>query len=441
MRTLRWILPIVLVGSMLSAVAQANVQLQRRQRAANEFHDGVLLLHANSTLDLIVDGFHQDPYFYYFTGLENTIGAILVIDGKTGESWLFLPSNQPYSKRGLQPDVLPGAETAKRLGIEHVVDWAELESFLASRAAVSANLFYVADTSKRPELPDNLLNSKALEAPAWLQMILQRWPALSATEVSRRVDGLMEVQSVDEIAALRRAAKATVAAYLAGMRAIRPNVSQRAVEVAVIDTCWNEGAHGGAFWPWAMAGENAVFPRPFFSEARYDHLNRAMLSGELVRLDVGCEWDHYQGDLGRTVPVSGHYDDAQRETWKIFVAAYQAGAKMLRAGVTVDQVFEAWQKELVSHRASAKSAMAQHAIDSWSDRKNVPFWQVHTTNMVAAFPSVPLRDGITINFEPIASVDGQGFFLEDMYRITKDGAELLTPGVPYSAEEIEATMR
>ena len=61
--------------------------------------------------------------------------------------------------------------------------------------------------------------------------------------------------------------------------------------------------------------------------------------------------------------------------------------------------------------------------------------------MVAAYPSVPLRDGITINFEPIASVDGQGFFLEDMYRITKDGAELLTLGVPYSAEEIEATMR
>jgi len=201
---------------MLSAVAQANVQLQRRQRAANEFHDGVLLLHANSTLDLIVDGFHQDPYFYYFTGLENTIGAILVIDGKGGESWLFLPPNQPYSKRGLQPDVLPGAQAAKRLGIDHVVDWAELESFLASRAALSANLYYAADTSKRPELPDNLLNSKAREAPSWLQMILQRWPALSATEVSRRVDGLMEAQSVDEMAALRGAAKPTVAAYMAG---------------------------------------------------------------------------------------------------------------------------------------------------------------------------------------------------------------------------------
>jgi Xaa-Pro aminopeptidase len=145
--------------------------------------------------------------------------------------------------------------------------------------------------------------------------------------------------------------------------------------------------------------------------------------------------------LGRTVPVSGHYADDQRETWNIFVAAYLSGAKALREGVSVDQVFEAWRKELVSHRAAAKSQLAQHAIDTWSDRKNVPFWQVHTTNLVAAYPSGPLRAGSTINFEPISSVDGQGFFLEDTYLITKDGAELLTPGVPYSAEDIEAAMR
>jgi Xaa-Pro aminopeptidase len=49
--------------------------------------------------------------------------------------------------------------------------------------------------------------------------------------------------------------------------------------------------------------------------------------------------------------------------------------------------------------------------------------------------------GVTVNFEPIASIEGQGFFIEDMYLIKKDGAELLTPGVPYSADEIESVMR
>jgi hypothetical protein len=205
----------------------------------------------------------------------------------------------------------------------------------------------------------------------------------------------MEVQSADEIVALRSAARTTVTAVMAGMRAIRPGASQRSVEAVVENTCWNSGAHGGSFWPWAMAGENAVFARPFFSIARYDHLNRIMRPGE---------------------------------TWNSFVAAYRAGVQALRGGVTVDQVFDVWKKELIGDRAAAKTALAQHAIDSRADRRYVPFWQVHTTNLTAAYPSGALHPGTTINFEPIAAVDGQGFFLDDMYLITKDSTALLTPG-------------
>lgn len=399
------------------------------------------MLHASSRLDVVGDGFRQDPYFYYFTGLENTVGAVLAINGKSGESWLFLPSNPAHSTYGLQPEVRPGAEEEKRLGIEHIVDWKELENFLANRAAQGTVLYYSAGWNEFPEMPGQLLSAKSPKAPLWLQVILQKWPALEVKDGTRQVEALMEVQSEGEAAALRNAAKTTIAVLMAGMKAIRPNVSQRSVEAVVNQTCWSQGAHGPSFWPWAMAGENAVFPRPFFSDARYDHLDRTMLAGELVRLDVGCEWEHYLGDLGRTVPVSGHYDDAQRELWTIFVAAYRAGAKALREGVTEDQVFEVWQTELVSHRASAKSALAQHAIDSWSDRKNVPFWEIHATNLIFDYVSTHLRAGMTINFEPIASVDGQGFFLEDMYLIKKGGAELLTTGVPYSADEIERAMR
>jgi Xaa-Pro aminopeptidase len=441
MRVRGLILAIVFIGSTSSAKAENTVVHERRQRAAAAFRDGILLLHASSELSLSSDGFRQDPIFYYFTGLGNTVGAMLAIDGRAGESWLFLPSKPPFAEIGLQPEVRPGPEAAKRLAMEHVVDWSELEVFLASHVSQAPPLFYGDDPSKFYELPANLLSPKSPGAPIWLQIILQRWPTFEAKEAGQRIQALMAVQSAEETAALRSAAKATVTAVLAGMRAIRPGVSQRSVESVVESTCWKAGAHGSSFWPWAIAGDNAVFPRPFTSLARYDHLNLDMPLGDLVRLDVGCEQDHYIGDLGRTVPVSGHYNDDQRETWNIFVAAYHAGVLVLCDGATVDQVFEAWRTELLRHRSKAKTRLAQHAIDSWSDRKNVPYWQVHTTNLIAAYPVGPLRLGTTINFEPIASVDGQGFFLEDMYLITKDGAELLTPGVPYSAEEIEAAMR
>jgi Xaa-Pro aminopeptidase len=52
-----------------------------------------------------------------------------------------------------------------------------------------------------------------------------------------------------------------------------------------------------------------------------------------------------------------------------------------------------------------------------------------------------LKAGMIIEFEPMFELDGQGYYLEDMILITPDGHEVLTPGLPYTAEEIEAAMR
>lgn len=443
MRKTFWVVALLLISATHVFPADQSQLHERRQRAANAFHDGILLVHAAAPGDFTSDGFRQDPIFYYFTGLENTLDALLAIDGPSGESWLFLPSSPPgpFSSFGLQPEVLPGSGTAKQLGIEHVVEWSELESFLAKRASSPSPLYFAPGISSGLDLPANLTGRKALGVPLWGLMIQQKWPSFELREARDKVYELLEVQTAGEISSVRAAAKATVTAVMAGIRAIRPNRSQRSVEAEVEGACWNAGAHGVSFWPWAMAGENAVFPRPFLSVARYDHLNSIMRAGDLVRLDVGCESDHYQGDLGRTVPVSGRFSEDQRETWNIFVAAYHAGCKTLREGVTVDQVFDAWRTELLSHRSSAKTPLARHAIESWSKKENVPYWQVHTMNLIAGAPSGPLRAGTTIAFEPIASMDGQGFYLEDLFLINKNGAELLTPGVPYSADEIEATMQ
>lgn len=190
-----------------------------------------------------------------------------------------------------------------------------------------------------------------------------------------------------------------------------------------------------------MGGASGVFPKPFESDTRYDHLDALLRAGDLVRIDVGCEWQHYQGDLGRTVPVSGHYSEEQREVWNVFVAAYLAGSKELRQGTTSEQVFGAWRTELLRHRDTVKNELAKKAIETWSDRKNVPYWQVHTTNVDVALVEGALREGMVIDFEPIASIGGQGYYLEDMFLITKDSAQLRTHGVPYTAEEIESAMK
>lgn len=433
----------VLLCLAVPSFSQYAVQKARRQRISSELRShphSLFFVHARATIDEPQDGLRQDPFFYYFTGIENLVGAVLAIDCDTQESWLFVPTKPPFSVYGFKPEVQPGAEAERKLGIKHVVDWSGMKAFLSSRSSAPATLYYADGFRTDLELPLDLVDEKAADAPLWIEIIQHHWQAFKPENATLQVFKMMASQSPDEVAASREAATATVAAFKAGLLAIKPGVSQRKVESAVDSACWDAGAHGSSFWPWALSGQEAVFPAPFSSSLRYDHLDQPMRAGDLARLDVGCEVRHYGGDLGRTVPVSGHFDAAQRETWQIYIAAYKAGAQKLRSGVTADQVFEAWRDELLRHRKSASSDLARHAIEQWSDRKNVPLWQIHPMNLVASPTPDVLPEGATVDFEPNASVDGQGFFMENMYLITNTGAELLTPGVPTTADEIEAAM-
>jgi Xaa-Pro aminopeptidase len=435
MRTIGWRLIAILAAFVAGGTvwgADIREMKDRRQRAAAAFADGVLLLHSRIVGDYLSDGFREEAAFYYLTGLENSPGSILAIDGKSSETWLFLPNNPP----GSASEVQPGDAAQQKLGIEHVMEWGKLEDFLSRHVEAGAKIYYQPET---PLLPANLSTTKDIRAPAWVQVLQEKWPKADFQSVGMKLFTLKAVESPAEQQDSKIAALATVKAFLAGAKAIHPGVTQREVELVVMDSCWRQ-ARGVSFWPWAMAGANSVFPKPFESISRYDHLDSAMKSGDLVRLDVGCEWQHYQGDLGRTVPVSGRYTDEQREVWNIFVAAYQAVARELKEGLNEDQAFAIWKDELLRHRESAKSALAQQAIATWSDRKNIPYWQWHTMNLDAGYIEGPLRAGMVIDFEPIASIGGQGYYLEDMYLIRKHGATVMTPGLPYTAEEIEASL-
>ncbi|MBV8867178.1 MAG: M24 family peptidase [Acidobacteriaceae bacterium] len=309
MITARTTLLLALSLAYANAADQREVE-DRRQRAASAFSDGVLLVHARSAQIEETDGFRQDPAFYYLTGLENTPGAILAIDGRSREAWLFLPTRALYWKI-VPPEGRLDSAAVQRAGIQHVVDWSELESFLDASSGTRCPLYYVGQNAMS-ELPENLTGQPALAAgdgyesqmPAWVAIIGKRWPSFVFKDARERMYALMDAPSESELVSLRAATKATVGSVIAGIQAVRPGASQRSAEWAMANVCGQSGARH-SFWPWAMSGPNAVRPMFNASPGRYDHLDRVMNSGELVRIDDGCEVDHYGADLGRTVPALG----------------------------------------------------------------------------------------------------------------------------------------
>ncbi|HEY7515728.1 MAG TPA: M24 family metallopeptidase, partial [Vicinamibacteria bacterium] len=252
------------------------------------------------------------------------------------------------------------------------------------------------------------------------------------------------VKSPSEIDLLRRAGAASAKALLAGLSRVAPGRRQRHAEAAIVGECLVE-ADGTSFWPWAMSGSAGAYPGPWQSLTDPLHLDRPMEAGGLVRVDVGCAYGGYMGDVGRTVPVSGRYDAGQRETWELLVGAYRRGLEAVREGVLVSDVLAASRQEVARRQESLATPLARRAALTLLAPDGAPHWQVHGVGLdPAEGPGAPtdvLKAGMVLAYEPIFVVEGQGFYLEDMLAVTATGYELLTPGLPYSADEVERAMQ
>lgn len=415
----------------------------RRDRAMQAADDAIVLIRSTSSvMEENAFDFRQDPAFFYLTGLPNAVGALLVLDSRRRESWLFVPPpgglgrvlHAPYGY------VEPGSVSAVQLGLDSVAPWGEFAPFIDRRLAQDSTLVI-----RGPFRSDSAGASARLvgrdQAGLWGSALRARWPQ-ARFGPAPNAEALRAIKDSGEVAVLRRVAASSAAALRAGLAALRPGRRQRAAEVDVVAACVQAGADRVSFWPWLMTGSNSSITVALQSLADDRYLDRVMRPGELARVDVGCAQEHYEGDVGRTAPISGRYDPGQREAWDLFVSAYRAALDVIRPGRTAQDVFTAWQAEFARRRPQLQTAFGKRTAEVALAPEASTFWQMHGVGIASAEGLINMiTGGQVLALEPILTVDGVGLYLEDMILVTPDGAEVLTKGLPYSAGEIEAAMR
>jgi len=416
---------------------------ERREKISARLSDGILLLHARSR-EAAFDqhGFKQDATFFYFTGLARQPSAILVLDGPARKSLLFVP--KPPESFGLPVEnvsLAPGEASALEHKFDEVAPWEELVPYLRGRVSDGVKKLYL-DAPRRPEMPGNPpgLWPMAGDKELWRRSIEQAFPGAELENAEPVIREMRWVKSASEIAILREVGRTSAEALLAGIRAIEPGRSQRSSEAAVVSGCIEAGAEGPSFWPWTMSGPNAHNPMLVRTFYDYHHLNRTMKSGELVRMDIGCDLGHYEGDVGRTVPVAGKFTDEQAEAWNLLVEVYRAGLTMIRAGVTRAQLADACRKAVAKAEPHLKTDYGRRAARALVEGGD-GVWHVHGVGLDAGEERLErLEEGSVIAFEPMFSIDEDAYYLEDMILVTEKGHEILTTALPYTANEIEKEM-
>jgi Xaa-Pro aminopeptidase len=423
---------------------------QRIAKAYDRLGKDVLIVRSAWTpASSIAARFDQASSFFYFTGAESLLGGVLVLDGAARRAELFLPRELPGGLKAVAPNQpAPGAATPASLHVDAVSDWSAFAPYIDRRLAADPGLIirvddggFDAGLAGRLGTPFDSLFTLGNPNRAWRRAVQQQWSKADVRSDFEIMGGLRAIKEPGEIAALRRVAASSAAAFLDGLGQFSAGRRQRHVEAAIVAACLRSG-NGPSFWPWVMSGLNAAFPTPFTAGLDNRNLDRTMLAGEIVRLDLGCQVDHYMGDVGRTVPVSGTFSAEQREVIDLLVAAYRAGLAVIRDGATTAGVIAASVGEVARRQSLLRTALGKEAAAVITRRDGIPYWQIHGIGLEAAewLPDT-LRAGMVLDYEPIFVAGGNGFYMEDMILVTRSGYEILTKGLPSSAAEIERAMR
>jgi Xaa-Pro aminopeptidase len=445
MKMLLGAIAMTLVPTLLGAQGIPDAEYRtRRDHLMATLADGIVLLHARSAAkEMEQPSFIQDASFFYFTGLPNLPAAVLVLDGPRGEAHLFVPPAPMSFGQQVEGLTVPTtAAAATRHGLTSVQPWDALADYVRGRLAADVTTLYV-DGSRRPEATGNPPGFRPVAGPTtlWRTAVREAFPDATIEAARPAITALRWVKSDAEVAVLRRNAQATAAALLAGMRAVRPGIKQRESEAAVVGGCIAAGAEGPSFWPWTMSGPNAHSGRLVRAFYDYEHLNRTMEPGELVRMDVGCAGGYYGGDVGRTVPTSGTFDTGQREVWNLLIEAYRAGLQAMRAGVTRAQVQDAAMARARELQPNMRTDGGREAAAYLVSDAGRGVWWIHGVGVESGEDALdPLQAGSVLALEPGLRIGGHAYYLEDMVLVTATGHEVLSSGLPYTASEIEAAM-
>ncbi len=391
--------------------------------------------------------FRQDSDFLYLTGFEEPDAVAVLVPGRAaGEYILFCrdrdPTQETWQGRRAGPDGAMehwGAECAFPIDdIEEI-----LPGLMENRRVLAA-----------PFGRDEALDQRLF---AWINQV--RGKARNGVRAPHEfvtVEHYLHDQRLfkkaPELRMMRHAAAISTRAHIRAMQACRPGMTEYALEAELLHEFHRHGTEP-AYPSIVGGGENGCILH--YIENR-DVLN----DGDLLLIDAGCEVRGYASDITRTFPVSGRFDDRQREVYECVLAAQEAAIRKVHPGNHWNDPHDAAVREL-TRGLKQLGVLKGDLRKLLKDEAYRPFY-MHRTGHWLGLDVHDVGDyrvgdawrqldpGMVMTVEPglyfgpyskaPRALRGIGVRIEDDVAVTRDGHEVLTQDCPKGVSEIEACM-
>ncbi len=444
---LRKLLPLGLLclsiyGDALALERQpAPIYHARREALAKKLNGGVAILFAANEPALEYQEYRQDEDFYYLTGW-NEPGAALLIES-AAEAHDQAPA-RPYREvmllpiRNLRMERYTGvkldassAGAPKMTGVDEVKSMAELPTILSDLAGRDRRALY--DLWSQTDIP------QAKPALDWTQITLGNPQAPAFSDVRDPVAELRGVKDAGEVDLIRKATDASITAQLAMIHAVKPGVSERAINGLLVEKLMDGGCERPSYPPIVGSGANSTV-------LHYSANENLMKDGDVVVVDAAGEYSMYASDITRTVPANGRFTDRQREIYNIVLGAQRAAEAAFVAGKSREN--DPQHKYPDSLDTIAWKYMNEHGKDLHGEPLGKYF--IHGIGHLVGIDvhdpydySKPLQKKMVFTIEPGIYIPEEkiGVRIEDIYYADDQGKLIqLTQSLPHTAEEVEAEM-
>ena len=306
---------------------QPNPDYHARREALSKKAAGVIVLFApmeNSAGDAI-HGFRQDENFYYLSGLTEPGTALLIasaaeakgdVPARPYTEILFLPARNLIQEKWTGPKLGPeSADAPKVTGFDRVEEMGKLPDEVTKLLTGARPVVYT-DVSVHGE------TSASAEPIAFLKRTNSY---LGFQDIKPALTSLRTVKDAGEIALLRKAVDASVAAHVAAFKAVKPNVPELEI-AALMQYEWGKrGCERPAYAPIVGSGY-------YSTVLHYAEDSNTMKAGDVVVIDAAGEYSMYAADITRTLPVNGHFTARQREIYDIVLGAQEAAMAAFQSG-------------------------------------------------------------------------------------------------------------
>lgn len=371
--------------------------------------------------------FTPNRNYYYLTGIdrEKIIFVMSKIDDKVSEM-LFIERFDPVMARWVGA-VMSQEEAKEASGIETVKYLDEFEGYVGTMFnRMGIDNIYL-------DLERQEFNIAMTPAQNFAGDIVRKYPYIRINNVYNHVTSLRVIKSEQEIEAIRKAISITKDGIYGMMKHAKPGMMEYEVEAFFNYTLKKNGVTDFAFKTIAAAGKNATV-------LHYVDNNSKAEDGSLILFDLGAQWNYYNADISRTIPMNGKFTDRQKDVYNVVLKAQKEVEKAAKPGISLMELNEICKKVLAEGCKELGLIKEDSELIKYYFHGVGHFLGADTHDVGGR--GIKLQPGMIITNEPGLYIEEEaiGIRIEDDLLITEDGCENLSKDIMKEVEDIEAFM-